>query len=50
MFQFFNFWGDFIFSAALAVVLCLTFESPMIAIEKLLLHKGKVVFVQCFQS
>ncbi|CAH1378595.1 unnamed protein product [Tenebrio molitor] len=36
---FFNFWGDFMFSVALAILLCLTFESPMITIEKLLFNR-----------
>ncbi|KXZ75923.1 hypothetical protein TcasGA2_TC031628 [Tribolium castaneum] len=47
-YTFFNFWGDFMCSVGLAVALYLTFESPMIVIEKLLTekwsHKNKVTF------
>nr|XP_015840143.1 PREDICTED: nose resistant to fluoxetine protein 6-like [Tribolium castaneum] len=38
-YTFFNFWGDFMCSVGLAVALYLTFESPMIVIEKLLTEK-----------
>lgn len=40
----FEFWGYLWFAIALSVVLSLMFESPMIAIEKIVVDKGKYIF------
>ncbi|XP_015839401.1 nose resistant to fluoxetine protein 6-like [Tribolium castaneum] len=34
------FWGDFMFTLGLSLILCLTFESPIIILEKYLFHRS----------
>ncbi|KYB25125.1 nose resistant to fluoxetine protein 6 [Tribolium castaneum] len=34
------FWGDFMFTLGLSMILCSTFESPIIILEKYLFHRG----------
>ncbi|XP_044262890.1 nose resistant to fluoxetine protein 6-like [Tribolium madens] len=34
------FWGDFMFTLGLSLILCLTFESPIIIMEKYLFHRS----------
>nr|XP_015839403.1 PREDICTED: nose resistant to fluoxetine protein 6-like [Tribolium castaneum] len=34
------FWGDFMFTLGLSLIMCLTFESPIIIIEKYLFHRS----------